>query len=356
AARHCRVPHATPIMPTGPVSHGAHRTRHVHWRADDGARRRTELCTRRIRREAAAAGRCDRGRAAVHDPGREPPLHRTRRRGDQRRAREDRGAGGARVPAPLGPGQPGADLMARGRIHDDITQTIGDTPMIRLLRLSQGLDAEVVLKHEGFNPFASVKDRIGVAMVEDGLERGVLRHGMTIVEPTSGNTGIGIAFAVAVHGFRCIFTMPDSVTLERRAMLKALGAEVVLTEGPKGMKQAIARGEAIVAEHDGGAWMPRQFDNPANPDIHYRTTGPEIWEDTQGRVDVLVAGVGTGGTLTGTGRYLKERKPELRVVAVEPVESAVLSGGAPSPHKQQGIGAGFIPAVLDTQLYDEVVQ
>ncbi len=246
--------------------------------------------------------------------------------------------------------------MARGRIYDDITQTIGETPLIRLRRLAEGLNAEVVLKHEGFNPFASVKDRIGVAMVEDGLARGVLRPGMTIVEPTSGNTGIGIAFAAAVHGYRCIFTMPDTATLERRAMLKALGAEVVLTEGPKGMKAAMARAEEIVAEHGGGAWMPRQFDNPANPEIHYRTTGPEIWEDTQGRVDVLVSGVGTGGTLTGTGRYLKERKPALRVVAVEPAESAVLSGGPPSPHKQQGIGAGFVPAVLDTGIYDDIVQ
>src|SRR5690606_12145369 len=263
AARHCRVPHATPIMPTGPVSHGAHRTRHVHWRADDGARRRTELCTRRIRREAAAAGRCDRGRAAVHDPGREPPLHRTRRRGDQRRAREDRGAGGARVPAPLGPGQPGADLMARGRIYDDITQTIGDTPLIRLRRLSQGLDAEVVLKHEGFNPFASVKDRIGVAMIEDALERGALKPGMTIVEPTSGNTGIGLAFTAAVHGFRCIFVMPDTMTLERRAMLRALGTELVLTEGAKGIKASIEKAEEIAAGMPGGAWIPRQFDNPA---------------------------------------------------------------------------------------------
>ncbi len=246
--------------------------------------------------------------------------------------------------------------MPRGRIYDDITQTIGDTPLIRLKRMSAGLPGVVVLKHEGFNPFNSVKDRIGVAMVEDALERGVLREGMVIVEPTSGNTGIGLAFAAAVHGLRCIFTMPDTMTLERRAMLRALGAEIVLTEGAQGIKAAIQRAEEIVAEHGENAWMPNQFANEANPRIHYRTTGPEIWADTDGRVEVLVAGVGTGGTLTGAGRFLREQKESLLVVAVEPNESPVLSGGEPGSHKQQGIGTGFVPAVLDTSVFDEVVR
>jgi len=246
--------------------------------------------------------------------------------------------------------------MPRARIYDDITKTLGDTPLIRLRRLAAGLPAEVLIKHEGFNPYGSVKDRIGVAMVEDALERGVLKPGMLIVEPTSGNTGIGVAFAAATHGFRCVFVMPDTMTVERRHMLRALGAQVVLTEGAKGMKAAIAKADEIAASLGDRAWVPRQFENPANPAIHYRTTGPEIWEDTAGRVDVLVAGVGTGGTLTGAGRFLRERKPDVHIVAVEPVESPVLSGGAPSPHRQQGIGAGFVPAVLDTSLYDEVVQ
>jgi cysteine synthase A len=247
--------------------------------------------------------------------------------------------------------------MPRGRIYDDITRTIGDTPLIRLRRLAAGLPGEVVVKHEGFNPFSSVKDRIGVAMVDDAIERGVLRPGMYIVEPTSGNTGIGVAFAAAARGFPCIFTMPDSMTLERRAMLRALGGVVVLTEGARGMRGAIERAEEILAALGvERAWMPRQFDNPANPAIHYRTTGPEVWEDTGGRVDVFVAGVGTGGTITGTGRFLRERKPEVRIVAVEPAESAVLSGGSAGPHRQQGIGAGFVPGVLDTGVYDEVIR
>ena len=246
--------------------------------------------------------------------------------------------------------------MPRGRIYDNITQTIGNTPLIRLRRLTEGVGADVVIKHEGFNPFASVKDRIGVAMIEDALERGVLKPGMTIVEPTSGNTGIGLAFTAAVHGFRCIFVMPDTMTLERRAMLRALGTELVLTEGAKGIKASIEKAEEIANGMSGGAWIPRQFDNPANPQIHYRTTGPEIWEDTAGAIDVLVAGVGTGGTLTGSARFLREKKPDIHVVAVEPAESPVLSGGEPSPHKQQGIGTGFVPGVLDTSIYDEVVR
>jgi len=246
--------------------------------------------------------------------------------------------------------------MKRGRIYDDITQTMGGTPLIYLNRIAAGLPARIAVKHEGFNPFASVKDRIGAAMLEDAIGRGVSKPGMTIVEPTSGNTGIGLAYAAAVHGYRCIFTMPDAMTVERRNMLRALGAQVVLTEGAKGMKAAIARAEEIAAELGDGAWVPQQFSNPANPDVHYRTTGPEIWEDSGGRVDIFVAGVGTGGTITGAGRYLRERKRDIHIVAVEPAESAVLSGGQPSPHRQQGIGAGFVPDVLDTNIYDEVVR
>ncbi len=242
------------------------------------------------------------------------------------------------------------------RIFEDITGTVGNTPLIALTRLGRGLAGRVVVKHEGFNPFSSVKDRIGAAMVDDAIQRGALRSGMLIVEPTSGNTGIGIAYAAAARGYRCIFTMPETMTLERRSMLKALGCRVVLTEGPKGMKGAIARAEEILAKLGPRAWMPRQFDNPANPDIHYRTTGPEIWRDTDGKIDVFVAGVGTGGTITGAGRYLREQKPDIQIVAVEPDESPVLSGGEPSPHKQQGIGAGFVPGNLDTAIYDEVIR
>ena len=246
--------------------------------------------------------------------------------------------------------------MPRGQIYEDITQTIGDTPLILLKRLGAGLPGRVALKHEGFNPFNSVKDRIGTAMIEDAERRGELRQGMYIVEPTSGNTGIGLAFAAAARGYRCVFTMPETMTVERRHMLRALGCHVVLTEGPRGMLGAIERAEQILAGLGERAWMPRQFDNPANPDIHYRTTGPEIWADTEGRVDVFVSGIGTGGTITGVGRYLRERRPDVRVVAVEPAESPVLSGGQPSPHKQQGIGAGFVPSILDTNVYDEVVK
>src|SRR5215212_8749150 len=243
--------------------------------------------------------------------------------------------------------------MPHGKIYPDVTETVGNTPLIRLNRMAAGLPGSIAVKHEGFNPFDSVKDRIGAAMINDAVEKGHLRPGMIIVEPTSGNTGIGLAYVAAARGFRCIFTMPETMTIERRHLLRALGAKVVLTEGPKGMKGAIARAEEILARLGDRAWMPRQFDNPANPAIHYRTTGPEIWEDTGGAVDIFVSGVGTGGTITGAGRYLKERKPGLRVVAVEPNESPVLSGGEPGPHKQAGIGGGFIPGNLDTSLYDE---
>ena len=246
--------------------------------------------------------------------------------------------------------------MPHRKTYQDVTETVGNTPLIRLDRLAAGLPGKIAVKHEGYNPFNSVKDRIGAAMINDAVENGRLRPGMIIVEPTSGNTGIGLAYVAAARGFRCIFTMPDSMTIERRHLLRALGAKVVLTEGPKGMKGAIARAEEILARLGDRAWMPRQFDNPANPAIHYRTTGPEIWEDTGGAVDVFVSGVGTGGTITGAGRYLRERKPGIRIVAVEPAESPVLSGGQPSPHKQQGIGAGFVPSILDTKIYDEVIK
>jgi cysteine synthase A len=246
--------------------------------------------------------------------------------------------------------------MPAPRIFRDVTATVGNTPLIQLSRLTKGLPARVAVKHEGYNPFNSVKDRIGAAMVDDAIERGALKPGMLIVEPTSGNTGIGIAYAAVVRGYRCIFTMPDTVTLERRNMLRALGCRVVLTEGPKGMKAAIAKAEEILAELGSRAVMMRQFDNPANPAMHYKTTGPEIWADTAGGIDIFVAGVGTGGTITGAGRYLRERKPGIHIVAVEPNESAVLSGGTPSPHKQQGIGTGFVPGNLDTGIYNEVVR
>ncbi len=246
--------------------------------------------------------------------------------------------------------------MPSGTIYQDITETVGSTPLIRLNRMAAGLPARVAVKHEGYNPFSSVKDRIAAAMVKDAVEKGRLRPGMIIVEPTSGNTGIGLAYVAAARGYRCIFTMPDTMTYERRNMLRALGAKVVLTEGAKGMKGAIARAEDILGRLGDRAWMPRQFDNPANPAIHYRTTGPEIWTDTDGAVDIFVSGVGTGGTITGAGRYLRERKPGIRIVAVEPAESPVLSGGQPSPHKQQGIGAGFVPSILDTRIYDEVIR
>ena len=246
--------------------------------------------------------------------------------------------------------------MPRDRIFRDITETVGGTPLIQLNRMAAGLAARIVVKHEGFNPFNSVKDRIGAAMIEDAERSGALRAGMVIVEPTSGNTGIGLAYAAAARGYRCIFAMPETMTVERRHLLRALGCRVVLTEGPKGMKGAIARAEEILARLGNRAWMPRQFDNPANPAIHFRTTGPEIWADTGGAVDVFVSGVGTGGTITGAGRYLRDQKEGIRIVAVEPAESPVLSGGEPAPHRQQGIGAGFVPGNLDRSIYDEVIR
>lgn len=246
--------------------------------------------------------------------------------------------------------------MPRPGFFASVLETVGDTPLIRLGRLTAGLPGEIAIKHEGFNPFNSVKDRIGVAMIRDAIDSGHLRPGMVIVEPTSGNTGIGLAFVAVALGFRCIFTMQDSMTFERRQLLRALGCKVVLTEGPKGARGAIDKAEEILARLGVRGWMPRQFDNPANPAIHYCTTGPEIWDDTQGRVDTFVAGIGTGGTITGTGRFLREKKPDIQIVAVEPNESPVLSGGKPGPHKQQGMGAGFVPSILNTGIYNEIIR
>lgn len=245
----------------------------------------------------------------------------------------------------------------RGRIYDSITDTIGDTPLVRLKRIAaeRNCKAEILAKLEFFNPVASVKDRIGVAMI-DALERsGRIAPGRTtLVEPTSGNTGIALAFVAAARGYKLVLVMPESMSVERRKMLVLLGAELVLTPAPQGMKGAIAKAQEIVAETP-GAIMPQQFDNPANPDIHRRTTAEEIWTDTGGRFDYLVAGVGTGGTITGVGQVIKPRLPDLRIVAVEPEDSPVLSGGQPGPHKIQGIGAGFVPSILERSLIDEVV-
>ena len=237
-------------------------------------------------------------------------------------------------------------------VYRQLTQLIGHTPLLALERFAPG--SRIAAKLECFNPLSSAKDRAALYMINDAEARGVLRPGVAIVEPTSGNTGVGLSYIAALKGYRVILTMPETMSQERRSLLSALGAELVLTPGAQGMGGAIAKAQELLATLP-GAWMPDQFNNPANARAHYETTGPEIWQDTEGKVDVLVAGVGTGGTLTGAGRYLKERNPGLRVVAVEPAESPVLSGGQPGPHKIQGIGAGFVPGVLDMSLVDEVL-
>ena len=242
------------------------------------------------------------------------------------------------------------------KISKSLTELIGKTPLLELSNYEKknGLKAKIVAKLEYFNPGGSVKDRIALAMIDDAEQRGVLKAGSVIIEPTSGNTGIGLASVAAARGYRIILTMPETMSVERHVLMKAYGAEIVLTEGAKGMKGAIAKANELAAEIP-NSFIPGQFDNPANPAIHKATTGPEIWDDTDGKVDIFVAGAGTGGTVTGVGEYLKSKNPNVKVVVVEPADSPVLSEGRPGPHKIQGIGAGFVPAVLNTSVYDEII-
>ena len=243
------------------------------------------------------------------------------------------------------------------KVYDSILDLVGKTPLVELKRIEEkeGLQAKLIAKGESFNPAGSVKDRIAKAMIEDAEAKGLLKEGSVIIEPTSGNTGIGLAAAATVKGYRMILTMPETMSVERRNIVKAYGAEVVLTDGTKGMKGAIEKADELAKEIP-NSFIAGQFVNPANPETHKKTTGPEIWEDTDGAVDIFVAGVGTGGTITGTGEYLKEKKPEVKVVAVEPASSPVLSEGVSGPHKIQGIGAGFVPETLNTGIYDEIIK
>jgi len=239
-------------------------------------------------------------------------------------------------------------------IFSDITKTVGKTPLVRLNRMGKELDAEILVKIESFNPLSSVKDRIGVAMIEAAQKTGILKKDTVIIEPTSGNTGIALAFVCAAKGYRLILTMPETMSMERRHLLSILGAELVLTEGIRGMKGAIDKAEELAKTHK-NSFVPQQFKNPANPEIHRKTTAEEIWQDTDGKVDYVIAGIGTGGTITGIGEVLKKRNPSVKMIAVEPIDSPVLSGGKPGPHKIQGIGAGFIPDVLNREIIDEII-
>ena len=242
-----------------------------------------------------------------------------------------------------------------GKIYSDITKTVGNTPLVKLNRITHGLEATILVKLESFNPLSSVKDRIGVAMIDDAEKRGVLKKNTTIIEPTSGNTGVALAFVAAARGYKLILTMPDTMSVERRQLLAILGAQLVLTPGAEGMKGAVKKAEELVKETP-NAIILQQFNNPANPEIHRKTTAEEIWNDTDGKVDILVVGVGTGGTITGIAEVIKKKKPSVKAIAVEPDASPVLSGGVPGPHKIQGIGAGFIPQVLNRDIIDEVIR